>query len=241
MKRTRIQSVGLAFWLLAVLSPTGRTENSADPHYTEGGFFDLHVCNWTKRSPFFKVVFSTFDFDQVASVRVSFPDGTSMIDLGLVNFIEFEQKGRKKRAFLEELDTPATVPNGWYSAEVAFKDGRRFVAKDYVDTQNGLLPLASDPRPQPDAEGVPLPVTLRWARVPGASHYQVFIRDLWDRTLVFRSELITETELPIPGGKLQRGGTYEWLIHARDVNEDPVLGDFNLGSQTAAFVFSVAD
>lgn len=231
----------IALGLLGAFTSPETAETPPDPHYTEGGFFDVHVCNWADRNPFFKVLFSTFDYDQVESVQVSFPDGTPMIALGLVNFIEFEQKGRKKRAYMEELDAPASIPNGWYRAKIRFKDGRSFAAKDFVDTTNGLLPLAHNPSPEPGAKEVALPLDLSWAPVPGASHYQVYLRDLWDRKLVFRSELVTTTRLRIPDKGLEPGGLYEWLVHARDVNEDPVLGDFNLGSQTAHFVFEVAD
>lgn len=241
MRRHRTKHTVFAFGLLAALSLGTRAEAPDDPHYTDGGFFDIHVCNWTDRSPFFKVLFSTFEFDQVSGVRVSYPDGTPMIELGLVHFIEFEQKGRKKRAFLEELDTPEQIPNGWYTANITFKDGRSFTAKDFIDTTKGLLPIPAQPQPEHDATGVSLPVELSWAPVPGASHYQVFIRDLWDRKLVFRSKLIPETSIRVPDEKLQPGGLYEWLVHARDVNEDPVLGDFNIGAQTAYFVFEVAD
>jgi len=33
---------------------------------------------------------------------------------------------------------------------------------------------------------------------------------------------------------------YAQCVHARDVNDDPVLGDFNLGSLSAEVKFSVA-
>jgi len=68
----------------------------------------------------------------------------------------------------------------------------------------------------------------------------VVIKDLWnDEKMVYSSKLLKEPRLVVPSGLLQPGGYYSWLVHARDVNEDPVLGDFNRGSQTDAIEFSI--
>ena len=44
-----------------------------------------------------------------------------------------------------------------------------------------------------------------------------------------------------PEGALEPGGSYLWSVHARDVNEHILLGDFHNGSISEKFHFSVAD
>lgn len=68
----------------------------------------------------------------------------------------------------------------------------------------------------------------------------MFIRDLWDdERLIYTSKLLTTAELVLPENLLQPGGYYSWIIHARDVNEDVRLGDFNRGSMSRPATFSV--
>jgi hypothetical protein len=228
----------LSLLYIAFLAPLNAGE-ADDPHYSQAGFFDLHLCHWPDRAPFFKAVFSTFDFNNLESVSIENPDGTEILKLDTSSFIEFKSKGRKKRAFLQDHELADTPKAGWYTAKIHLKDGTVAEARDYVDP--GLLPFAEKTYPE-ESQEVPLPVTVRWNPIKGATHYKVVIRDIWNnRKIAFRSKLITESALTIPDGKLEVDGEYEWLVHARDVNEDPILGDFNLGSQTAYSTFTVIE
>ncbi|MEN8174613.1 MAG: hypothetical protein ABFS23_02535 [Pseudomonadota bacterium] len=231
---------------MASLALTAAPANAAldeigdDPHYTPGGFFDIHICNWPEREPFFKLVFSTFDYDDVSRVIVRDPQGQQLADMDFAHYVQFESRGRPKRAFVNDMLVPADARSGWYTADILFRDGRTFRGEDWVET--GLLPLPEPLLPADGAEEVLLPVSLSWEPVAGATHYQVFVRDLWnERNLVFRSKIVPSTTVSIPAGKLEPGGWYEWLVHARDVHEDPRLGDFNLGSQTRYFQFTVKE
>ena len=68
----------------------------------------------------------------------------------------------------------------------------------------------------------------------------MFIRDQWnDDKLIYTSKLLTKAELQLPPGLIEDGGYYSWLVHARDINEDITLGDFNSGSLSAPVTFSV--
>ena len=40
---------------------------------------------------------------------------------------------------------------------------------------------------------------------------------------------------------MKPGGEYQWRVHARDMNGDPVYGDFNAGSQTHKMEFTIED
>jgi len=75
--------------------------------------------------------------------------------------------------------------------------------------------------------------------VPGATHYKVFMRDGYETTQILNSKLIKEPRLKLKPGLLKPGGYYLWKVHARDVNENIILGDFNSGSVNKWMEFSV--
>ena len=140
---------------------------------------------------------------------------------------------------MNEVDVPPGAPDGWYSSRVTLKDGKRHIARDYVILSP--LPLASGHVPAHEAEVDAIPSQLSWDPIPGASYYQVFLRDLWDeRRLIFSSKLLEEPAVKLPAGLLERGGYYSWLVHARDLNEHVMLGDFNHGSLSPVVNFSIA-
>ncbi|KHF24536.1 hypothetical protein [Solemya velum gill symbiont] len=242
-KASAVQKHITTYSLLSLLcfvffAPLNAAETD-DPHYSKAGFFDLHLCHWPDRPPFFKAVFSTFEFDNLKYVSIENPDGSEITKLDTSSFIEFRSKGRKKRAFLQDHELADTPKAGWYTAKIHLKDGTVVEAKDYVDP--GQLPLAEKIYPE-EAQEVTLPVTIRWKPIEGATHYKLVIRDIWNnRKIAFRTKVITDTEVTVPDGKLEVDGEYEWLVHARDVDGDPILGDFNLGSQTAYSTFTVIE
>ena len=117
--------------------------------------------------------------------------------------------------------------------------GKRYIDRDYVILS--ALPQAVGQVPAHEAEVQGVPKQLGWEPVPGAGHYQVFIRDLWNEgKLIFSSKVLDEPVLPLPDGLLEPGGYYSWIVHARDLNEHFMLGDFNHGSISPVYTFSIA-
>jgi len=231
----------------ACLAATGvaRADNlippkAHDPHYGETGFFDLHVCNWPENPLFFLAVFSTYQFDKVAKVEVFTPDGKPVGEFNLERYRVIEKKDKpEKRAFLTNMDIPAGHPDGWYTAHATMKDGSRYLFKDYVIVQQ--MPRPEHPVPADHAE-VALPKVLSWDPIPGATYYKVFMWDMWDDSKqLLESKLLTEPKLELPAGLIKPGGSYQWRIHARDINEHPLLGDFNHGSLSPKMEFSVKE
>lgn len=119
------------------------------------------------------------------------------------------------------------------------KDGRTFRGEDFVVMRE--MNRASNLKPKPGADEVPMPKQLSWDAIPGAKHYLVFIKDMWEGKLIHSSKLLSKPFLDIPKDLLKPGGYYSWQIHARDVNENVILGDFNHGSLTAPMEFTIAD
>jgi hypothetical protein len=217
---------------LAVVAQGGRAEaqdRAGDPHYTAAGFFDIHVCNWPDRAPFFMTLFSTTAYDAVQKIEVFSPDGRPLVTLNPGRYRVVRKKGKpEKHVFITQIPVPPGSTDGWYNARVTMKDGTLYQARDEVHLQ--LMAWAQNIDPPNKAE-LAVPSQLSWEPLAGAKYYKVYIRDLWeDGRQIFESKLLTEPRLVLPPGLLKTDGWYAWRIHARDINEDIALGDFNHGS-----------
>ncbi|UCH53212.1 MAG: hypothetical protein JSW09_11645 [Pseudomonadota bacterium] len=214
---------------------------AADPHYTEVGFFDMRVCNWPDRPVFFMHVFSTTRYDEIARVTVFYPDGRILTELDLTRHRVLRSPGKpEKRVVMNQQALPENAPGGWYSAHITLKNGTTYLARDRVVVN--VMPFASDMGPGSDGSPISMPTELRWQPVPGATHYQVYVHDMWDgEREIFKSKVISVPQVTLPANLLQPGGYYRWRVHARDVHEHPELGDFNHGSLSEWVDLIVAD
>lgn len=245
--RDRFFMLGLTL-LVPVLLAAGQSmaqavtkDHSTDAHYIKVGFFDVHYCHWSDRQNFFLVLFSTERFAEVSRIETFFPDGKPMGDLDLNRYRVLERKGKpEKRVFMTNIPAGDDVPTGWYSVKVTMKDGSVHHAKDFVYIIS--MGLAKNPVPRDKSENVAVPKRLSWDPVPGASYYKVFVTDMWDDgKLIFDSGLLDKPYVDLPDGLLKKGGWYQWSIHARDVNEHVLLGDFNHGSNLVGLQFTVSE
>lgn len=221
-------------------------EPRTDPHYTDVGFFDIHVCNWPERPLFFLTLFSTTFFDRITRIEILDPQDRPVGDLNLEKFRLFQIEDKKnkakkieKRVFITLQDIPKGSGDGWYKAIVHTRDGKKYLSRDYVIMHE--MQRATGLNPAPGAENVPLVKELSWDPIPGAKHYRVFIWDDWENKTIMESKVLDEPRLVLPKDLIQPGGLYTWQVHARDVNENILLGDFNHGSLTRKFKFSVAE
>jgi len=230
--------------LVAVLEHSGTAVAGSavphDPHYSTVGFFDIHICNWPERPPFVMLLFSTTEFAKIDRIDVTDPTGRAFHAFNQARFRLIRQQGKpEKRVFINEIDLPEQMVDGWYRARITMRDGAMHSAADFVIVRK--LPWTQIVAPPANAKDLRLPLTLRWRPVPGAQYYRVFVRDLWDdQKIVYESKPLTKTELRVPDGKLLPGGLYRWRVHARDVNEHELLGDFNHGSQNEPAEFAIA-
>jgi hypothetical protein len=213
--------------------------HQGDPHYTEAGFFDLHVCNWSDRPPFYMAVFSTRRFDEVSGVDVYRPDGRLLGSVDMSTYIPKASTGQpEKRVYITHFPIPTDARDGWYTARIRLTDGGSYLAKDFVI--HSLLPLADGFSPSDGAELPSPPLKLIWRPVAGAQRYMVTIRDRWqDDRSIYTSGLLSQPELTLPQNLLARGGWYAWRVHARDVSGHSLLGDFNDGSLSGETSFTI--
>ena len=231
-----------ACWLLSLCLLTPGTALAAKPgdgHYNMAGFFDIHVCNWPGRPLFFMPLFSTAGYNDIEKIEILYPDNSLLVDLDLSSYRTISKAGQPdKRVFIKQLDVPTEAMDGWYAARITLNNGKVQKARDYVIISK--LARANGQVPGDEQELPAAPEALSWAAVPGAAFYQAFIRDLWDEnSLVYSSPLLAETKVVLPKNLLEPGGHYSWTIHARDTNEDLMLGDFNHGSMSSPVTFSV--
>lgn len=239
MKRAILSLLVIVFALCSTSINAGEKKHVNDPHYLSIGFFDLHVCNWSDRKPFFLAVFSSYQYDMVKIVKVFAPDGKPVGNFDLGKFRIIDKKGKpRKKVFLTQMPLIKPHQDGWYRAEIEMNDGTRYQAKDFVKIS--IMPRVRNPVPSAGATDIPAPREFSWDPVPGAKYYRVYIKDIWgEERVIHSSKWLTEPRFIVPSGLLQTGGYYSWRVHARDVNEDPMLGDFNHGSLTGDIEFTV--
>ena len=224
--------------LLGCTAIAGNAQHPDDPHYTASGFFDIHVCNWPDRPPFYLALYGTTRFNEVESIRLYAPDGHSIGVLALDEYRVIDREGKpEKRVFMTQIPIAESDPDGWFRAEVRIGNDID-TARDFVIHQ--LLPRAGGHEPANGAENVDMPKRLSWNPIDGAAWYQVFIRDQWnDGKLIYSSKLVDTPWIELPQGLLEAGGYYSWKVHARDVDGHIQLGDFNIGSQSEWIEFTV--
>jgi hypothetical protein len=189
---------------------------------------------------FFMALFSTTRFSELESVEILDPDNARIGYLDTTQYRVIQNKSaQEKRAFISQFDVPPQASNGWYQSVITLKDGSRHRVWDFVVIRS--MDRATAVNPADAAEDIEPPKLLQWKPVPGAKYYQVFIRDEWESGLVHESGLPGKNELVVPDGLLKSGGYYSWIIHARDINESVLLGDFNHGSLSPSMRFSVRE
>ncbi len=212
-----------------------------DPHYTSAGFFDLHICNWPGQPLIFLAVFSTLDYEKIESVTVFRPDNSKVGAFNLESFkVKKLKNNRNKQIYLARFATNSNEQDGWYKAVIQLTGGETIIAKDYINIKK--MPAAKNITPASSLDIIQIPTALSWQEIPEAGYYKITIRDMWEGGKVIHSSpLLPHNEYSLPKGLIKSGGWYTWVVHARDVNEDLLLGDFNHGSLTSSLVFLTVD
>jgi len=212
--------------------------HDGDTHYNDVGFFDIHLCNWPDRPLHIMALFSTTQFDNLGSVEIMLPNQKSvgLLDLHKFRLVQTKDK-QEKHVFISRFDMPSDATDGWYTAKITMKNGKTYTAKDYVIIQ--AMPWETEINPPDGAENIPIPKELTWQPISGAKYYQVFINDVWKAKQIYTSKLLDKPKLILPKNLIEPGGEYEWRIHAREGNENILLGDFNNGTLTNKASFSV--
>ena len=129
---------------------------SEDPHRTKAGFFDIHICNWPDRPPFYLTLFGTEQYDDITSIEILSPDDKKIGELNLKKFTVSKKKNKPERhVFLTQLDIPKNKMDGWYSARINFRDKPSQTAYDFVIHQT--LNRATSHSPEHGAEDIKKP------------------------------------------------------------------------------------
>lgn len=237
-----VKKTGLILFITTLLISSCVTNSSEDkiehdPHYTTSGFFDLHVCNWPDQPLFFLAVFSSFNYEEIKSVTIYRPDGSKLGAFNLENFRAKKLKNNKtKHIYIDKFPANTNDKDGWYKAVIQLASGESIIARDYIKIKK--MPVAKVITPGNSLKSIQIPEVLSWQGISEAKYYKVTIRDMWEgEKLIHSSPLFQQSEYHLPKGLIKPGGWYTWRVHARDINEDLLLGDFNHGSLTLPAVF----
>lgn len=211
-----------------------------DFHKTELGIWDIHVCNWPDRPPFYLSTFITEKFDEIDNIEVFDPAGKNVGSLDLEKFLTVKREEKPDlRIYVTQLPMAEGEPSGIFSAQITTANNKRLLANDYLVM--AVMDRISVVSPVNGAE-VSIPWELSWTPPKGAQYHRVWIKDMWnDGKQIFDSGYFQGSAVEIAEGLLEPGGLYQWRIHSRDTQDHILLGRFNHGSLTDWMEFSISE
>lgn len=143
----------------------------------------------------------------IASVRVTYPDGSTTRDLRLDSVVS------ETEANYYAVDlAPGTITEGKYTFTVMDFDGNTATAEDVLTIAD--LPCPVNLSPAAGAVVIGTTPTITWDTVTGANGgYIVRINDGWDRQ-IYSSSRFTTNFFTVPAGILQLNATYSYTVYA---------------------------
>jgi hypothetical protein len=142
----------------------------------------------------------------IASVRVTYPDGSTTRDLRLDSVVSETEANYSTREY-----APETIQTGKYIFTVTDFDGNTVTAEDDLILAN--LPCPVNLSPAAGAVVIGTTPTITWDAVTGAVDYEVRINDGWDRQ-IYNSSRFSPNSFTVPAGILQLNATYSYTVYA---------------------------
>ncbi len=144
----------------------------------------------------------------IKSVTVTFPDGTTTLEL---TYDEKVSPTEAKYWGMKIYDAASAIQNGTYTFTITDFDGNTAQATDDVTVDPVDIP--SNLKPAPDSKVAGTTPVISWDAVPGAARYKVRIFDGWDDT-VHWSGFLNGNSYAVPPGILDLDTTYSYRIYA---------------------------
>ncbi|MBU1744486.1 MAG: dockerin type I repeat-containing protein [Proteobacteria bacterium] len=195
--------------------PVARGTSSPAIDLSNGGVYLDHMGDPRTGNSMYRLNFDIRITDpdgipaNIASVRVTYPDGVTTQDLRLDSVVSSTQANYYTRVFHPD---PLQDRAGNYTFTVTDFDGNSVQATDNLIVT--ILPFPVNLSPGAGAVVVGTKPTIRWDPVPGASWYRVRIYDGWD-TQIYRSNVLTTNSFTIPDELLlQMNTTYSYTVYA---------------------------
>jgi hypothetical protein len=142
----------------------------------------------------------------IASVRVTYPDGATTRDIRLDSVVSETEANYYAQEY-----APGTIQPGEYTFTVTDFDGNTATAKDVLTLAD--LPCPVNLSPAAGTVVIGTTPTITWDAVTGAEDYEVRINDGWDRQ-IYRSSRFTTNSFTVPAGILQLNATYSYTVYA---------------------------
>ncbi|RKX26567.1 MAG: hypothetical protein DRP46_10725, partial [Candidatus Zixiibacteriota bacterium] len=147
--------------------------------------------------------------DNIDSVRVTFPDGTTELDL----YYDESSWGQADHNYLADqaYGDISDIQEGTYTFIVTDWDGNTTTITDNLTINPVSFPALIWPTEGQLVSGT-APV-IDWSEVPGASKYRVRIYEGWNHTIHW-SPFLTTTYYVVPEGILVSGKTYSYAVYS---------------------------
>jgi hypothetical protein len=162
--------------------------------------------------------------ENIAHVRVTYPDGTTTRELLLDGSLT-PGATRANYSYYEPRDTLQDIQEGTYTFEVKDHAGLTAGITDTLDVDPIPIPAASQPS---DGSIIRTPTPLiSWQPVPGAGHYKVILFQDWN-TKIHEAPDLTANYYQVPEGILATKGNYSYRIHAYKQGEQTNLDNMSI-------------
>jgi hypothetical protein len=162
--------------------------------------------------------------ENIAHVRVTYPDGTTTRELLLDGSLT-PGATRANYSYYEPRDTLQDIQEGTYTFEVKDHAGLTAGITDTLDVDPIPIPAASQPS---DGSVIRTPTPLiSWQPVPGAGHYKVILFQDWN-TKIHEAPDLTANYYQVPEGILATKGNYSYRINAYKQGEQTNLDNMSI-------------
>lgn len=140
-----------------------------------------------------------------------------------------KEKIKDKKVFINQIPLPKNSVKGEFTAIVITKNNQihHYADRMFLDKKVGFAKIDF---PKNQATNISKTPTLKWSAPKNGHYYQVFIKDKWTGKSIYSSKTLNKTEFKVPDNLLKNDGWYAWKVHAKDMDETILYGDFNAGS-----------
>ena len=236
MKPLKTTYKALLIFLATLVSTSSfAAQETTDKHKDSLGFFDIHYCNWPDRKPFLMLVYATHRHDDIESIEVYDPARNSLGKMNLNKFryipatVVKNKSIEDKKVFINQIPIPRNTIKGEFTATVVTNNKQIHHYADwmFLDKKVGSAKIDF---PTNKASNISKTPILKWQAPENGQYYQVFIKDNWTGKSIYSSKTLNKTEFKVPDKLLKNDGWYAWKVHAKDMDETILYGDFNAGS-----------
>lgn len=139
------------------------------------------------------------------------------------------EKIKDKKVFINQIPLPKNTIKGEFTATVITNNKQVHHYADLMFLDKKVSSAKID-FPANNASKISTTPTLKWIAPENGQYYQIFIKDNWTGESIYSTKTLYQTEFKVPDNLLKNDDWYAWKVHAKDMDETILYGDFNAGS-----------